>query len=154
MALSAFTEKSRPPSKETLSATLGKAHAAWIALVEAVAARVTPLDEAWGFTSKSTGWGLRLKQGERVILYVTPREGSFLVSCALGEKAVDAARAAKLPKWLLDAIDAAPKYAEGRGVRVEVRDVRRIEALAELARIKAESGARGGGGKRAGSKER
>ena len=64
---------------------------------------------------------------------MTPCEGYFLASFALGEKAVQAARGSKLPASILHVIDSAPKYAEGRGVRLKVttaRDVRSIEKLA------------------------
>jgi hypothetical protein len=90
----------------------------------------------WGFTSEVTGWGLRLKRRGRVILYMTPRKGHFLVSFALGEKAVAAAHARKLPASLLNAIEAASRYAEGRGLRLEVRQIREVSALAILAEIK------------------
>ena len=133
MALSAFDDKSRPPGEDELAATLGKARAAWDELIARVGARFSPLARDWGFTSKSTGWGLRLKHQERTILYMTPCRGRFLASFALGEKAVAAAHDAGLPAAILAAIDGARKYAEGRGVRLEVRslaDARNIEALA------------------------
>lgn len=134
MALSAFDDRSHPPTPERLATTLGKARAAWDAL------RTDPglsgLAEEWGFTSSAAGWGLRLREGKRVIVYMTPRAGRFLVSFALGEKAVAAARAAGLPAALLAAVDAAPRYAEGRGFRVEVRTAKDARAIAALAGIK------------------
>jgi hypothetical protein len=139
MALSAFSDKSRPPTDADLRSALGGAHAAWSQLIALVSERVPPITQLWGFTSKSTGWGLRLRHEERVILYMTPCEGHFLVSFALGEKAVARARAAKLPKPLLAAIDAAPRYAEGRGLRLEVRDGELLSSLTTLAEIKRES---------------
>jgi hypothetical protein len=139
MALSAFTDKSKPPSPAELRAALGKAHTVWEAFLAAAAEQVSPLKHEWGFTSASTGWGLRLKCKDRVIVYVTPGEGSFRVSFALGEKAVAAAHASKLPAALLKVIDAAPRYAEGRGVRIETRQLRQVAGLAKLARIKHES---------------
>jgi len=69
---------------------------------------------------------------------MSPREDHFLVSFALGEKAVVAARAHKLRKAVLKAIESAPRYAEGRGIRLEVRQVREVPALAILAEIKNE----------------
>lgn len=69
---------------------------------------------------------------------MTPREDHFLVSFALGEKAVAAAGTRKLPANILKAIESAPKYAEGRGVRLEVRHAREVSALATLAEIKNE----------------
>ena len=136
MSLSAFKEKSRPPSDDDLQAVLGKAYAPWCRLIELVGARIDPITEVWGFTSASTGWGLRLRHKERVILYMTPQPGQFLVSFALGEKAVAAARAARLSATILKAIAEAPRYAEGRGVRLAVTNGRQIAALASLAQIK------------------
>lgn len=136
MAISAFDDKTHRPTDEDLRSVLGTSHGAWGALIAAVSSRIPAITELWGFTSKTTGWGLRLRHGERVILYMTPQTGRFLVSFALGEKAAAAAHAAKLPKALLAALDAAPRYAEGRGLRLEVQDARLVPALATLAAIK------------------
>lgn len=139
MPLSAFTDKRHAPTDAELRAVLGKAYGVWTRLLSSVGEQVSPLNELWGFTSASTGWGLRVRCGDRVILYMTPQEGRFLASLALGEKAVEKARGVKLPAALLAAIDGAPKYAEGRGVRVEVTSARQVAGLARLARIKHES---------------
>lgn len=133
MALSAFDDPAAPPGARAVAATLGKAHAAW----KALRASAGPgLEVEWGFSSRSAGWSLRLKDGKRVLLYLTPRAGHFLGSLALGEKAVEAASRADLPPAILAAIAAAPRYAEGRGVRVDVRTVAEARALAALVAIK------------------
>lgn len=95
------------------------------------------MTEQWGFTSKSTGWGLRLKQGDRIIAYLTPRAGHFLASFVLGEKAVRAAHDGGLPAPVLALIDGSRRYAEGRGVRFEVRSDDDVRAAVDLAVIKA-----------------
>lgn len=139
MAISAFDDKAAPPTRDDLRSTLGSAHAAWTRLPALIAERIGPVTEVWKFTSASTGWGMRLLHEGRVIVYMTPQRKQFLVSFALGEKAVVAARAAKLPASVLDVIDAAPRYAEGRGVRIPVRSSRQLASLARLAQIKRES---------------
>jgi len=136
MTLSAFADKARQPTDKDLRSVLDESYTAWVRLIELVSERISPISQVWGFTSASTGWGLRLKRNDRVILYMTPRKVHFLVSFALGEKAVAAARAHKLPAAVLKAIESAPKYAEGRGVRLEVRQAREVSALATLAEIK------------------
>jgi hypothetical protein len=136
VALSAFADKAHQPTDKDLRLVLGKAFTAWVRLIELVSDRIVPISQVWGFTSVSTGWGLRLKRNDRVILYLTPREDHFLVSFALGEKAVVAARGRKLPESIMKAIESAPRYAEGRGVRIEIRQVRQVSALATLAEIK------------------
>jgi len=131
--LSVFDDKSRLPTDDDLAATLGSTFVFWNELKKLIASRFTPLSLEWGFTSKKTGWGLRLKREKRTILYMTPCEGYFMASFALGEKVVKAAHESDLSASVLEAIDSAKKYAEGKGVRLEVRsaeDVRNVEKLA------------------------
>jgi uncharacterized protein DUF3788 len=139
MAISAFDDKAAPPIDADLRSTLGAAYAAWTRLPALIAGRFGPVTDVWKFTSASTGWGMRLLHNGRVIVYMTPQRKQFLVSFSLGEKAVAAARAAKLHASVLEAIEAAPRYAEGRGVRILVRSSRQLAPLAQLAQIKCES---------------
>ena len=135
MALSVFDDKALQPTEEDLARALKGSFVFWNDLKERIASRFTPLTFEWGFTSKSTGWGLRLKHKDRIILYMTPCAGHFLASFALGEKAVQAAHKSNLPNSIMTIIDNAKKYAEGRGIRLEVssaRDVRNIEKLAAI----------------------
>ena len=67
---------------------------------------------------------------------MTPCEGQFLASFALGEKAVKAAHTSDLPTSILEAIGSAKKYAEGRGVRLEVRNAKDVTHVEKLAIIK------------------
>ena len=135
MTLSVFSDKSRLPQDTDLAATLGSTFVFWNELKRLMASKFTPLSVEWGYSSMKTGWGLRLKREKRTILYMTPREGYFMASFALGEKAVNAAHESDLPISVLKVIDGAKKYAEGRGVRLEVRsaeDVRNVEKLAVI----------------------
>jgi hypothetical protein len=136
MALSAFGDRAHEPAEQDLARTLGPADAAWQQLLACVGRAKPAPTLAWGCTSASTGWSLRLKHKERVLAYLTPKAGMFLFSLSLGEKAVRAAQEAALPAPVLAAIEAAPRYAEGRGCRFEVRDAGLAEALAQLVAIK------------------
>jgi hypothetical protein len=136
LALSAFDDKAHSPAEADLAAVLGKSYPHWNELRRLIARRFPPLDEDWGYSSKSTGWGLRLKQAKRAVLYMTPCAGHFLASFALGEKAVKAAREAGLPPTILEAIESAPRYAEGRGVRLVVKNARDVRSIEKLAMVK------------------
>jgi hypothetical protein len=136
MALSSFSDKTNPPTNAEIRSALGDAYPLWTSLLALIGERIDPITEVWGFTSASTGWGLRVVHKKRVILYMTPQQNQFLVSFALGEKAVAAARSAALSASVLKAIEAAPRYAEGRGVRIEVKSSRQLPSLATLAEIK------------------
>lgn len=138
MPLSAFEVKTHRPGDDDLRAVLGAAYGPWSRLVAAVTHAIGPITELWAFTSAKTGWGLRLRRGDRVILYMTPQHDQFLVSLVLGAKAVAAAQASRLPASVRAVIDAAPQYAEGRGVRFTVKHVRQVSSLVALARIKSD----------------
>ena len=133
MALSAFDEKARHPTNDQLRTVLGRAYRPWITLLALISERIDSAVAVWRF---STGWSLRVLHKDRVIVYLIPQQNQFLASFALGEKAVAAARAAKLSAAVLKAIDEAPRYAEGRGVRIPVRGSRHLTTLARLAQIK------------------
>lgn len=128
----------RPPDVEALANLLGRSVVVWEDLHREIGKEFGPLDEKWSFSAKTGTWLLQLKQrkGKRTILYLSPGPKQFLASFALGEKACRAAQATLLPQPILDAIDSAPRYPEGRGVRLIVRTKKDMEGARQLARIK------------------
>jgi len=131
----------RPPTDRELAATLGAAAPLWQRCLRQMRASHGPLVDEWSF-SKAFGWTLRLKQPARALVHLTPRPSHFLASFALGEKACAAAREAGIPAATLAVIDTAPKYAEGRGVRVPVRTKADLEGVLVMAAIKISTTAR------------
>lgn len=136
MALSVFDDKSKEPHVADLRSELGRSSSLWESLIGYIEAEFAPLEKTWNFAGAKWGWSLRLKQKKRTVLYMTPCRKHFLVGFALGEKAVKAAHAYPLPDSILAIIDGAPKYAEGRGVRVEVKTKKDLAAVKELAVVK------------------
>ena len=148
VALSAFSDRSHPPADDDLAATLGDAMAQWRRLVEhaGVASAVVP---TWNFASASFGWSLRLLAQGRVLAYLTPQDGAFLFGVVLGDRVAAQACEGRIPKPLRAVIEAAPKYAEGRGIRFRVHTVTDARLASKLIDLKV-GGARqppGGGGR-------
>ncbi len=136
MALSIFDDKSQEPVDADLQAALGRSARLWERLVVAVGVDYAPIVASWNFAGAKFGWSLRLKQKDRVVLYLIPQAKHFLVGVVLGEKAVQAAHDAGLPAEVVAMIDAARPYAEGRGIRWPVRAARDIEVVRTLAALK------------------
>ena len=132
MALSAFEDPAHPPSSDELRSALGSSADLWAALLQHVHSAYAPLSELWRHAGARFGWSLRLMQKERVILYLTPQHGAFLVGLVLGERAAQSAEASSLPPLALAALTAAPKYAEGRGIRLSVTSDAQLEAAQAL----------------------
>jgi hypothetical protein len=136
MALSAFDDKSSSPRAVELTKTLGRTSGLWDKLRDHLTSEYQPLFEKWTFPGQKWGWSLQLKQKKRTILYMTPRKGFFSAGFTLGERAVKAAHESDLPESVLTTIDSARKYAEGRGVRIEVKSKTDLETTKKLAAIK------------------
>ncbi len=145
MALSAFDDPALPPAPASLRKSLGDAARSWTDLVAHVAATCPPIEEAWSFSGAKYGWSLRLKRGERVLVYLTPQEGRFLAGFVLGEKAIAAATGNGLPPAVLSLLDAAPRYAEGRGIRVTVGPGDDLSTVRHLVALKVDSPPKGPG---------
>jgi hypothetical protein len=133
VALSAFDDRSRPPTARELKNVLRGTAGLWRELVAQVSQNHGPITELWNFAGAQFGWSLRLKRKDRVVVYMTPQAGHFLVGVVLGDKAVERAHEVGLPEAVFKLIDNAPRYAEGRGIRLTVAtrdDLRIVQRLA------------------------
>lgn len=79
------------------------------------------------------------KRKTRTVCYLFPGNDHFTVAFVLGAKAVEVARLSKLPKKILDVIEAARSYAEGRGFYVECARPADLKHLLTLLAIKMEN---------------
>lgn len=136
MEANAFAGRLTRPSAAALAATLGVSFTRWNELRRRLARQYAPLTEEWVCSGASHGWSLRLKQKQRAVLYLGPRRGCFLAALVLGEKAVRAASQGPLPARTRRLIALAPRYPEGRAVRVEIRSATDLEVVERLAALK------------------
>lgn len=132
MALSVFDSGRAAPKPAELAVTLGRSAPHWESLIAWSGEAHAPIREVWKDAGAKFGWSLRLVRGERVVLYLIPQAGHFLVGVVLGVAAEAAARKRGLPQPVLDLLDAAPRYAEGRGIRVPVRTRAGLAAIRVL----------------------
>ena len=77
-----------------------------------------------------------MKRKARTIVWLGPREGCFIAAFILGDKAMQAARAGKLPQRIVKIMNEAPKYPEGTGVRITLKTPKDLAAVKTLAAIK------------------
>jgi hypothetical protein len=137
MSASYFLDRSLAPDDAAVAAALGRSKRYWDELedhLRRVCGEVTPV---WKCPMAKYGWSMRLLRKKRVIFYLVPFSKSFGVTFILGERAYQAVKASKtLPRGVVDIIDRAPKYVEGRGFQVPVRHKRDLAGLKELIAIK------------------
>ena len=125
-----------PPVTRDLEDMLGRAGAMWTRLRTDLVSDFGPLAEKWSFSKTTNRWSVQLKRKQRTVVYLIPCRGHFLASFALGEKACAAAKDGGLSANVLAAIESAPRYPEGRGVRLEVRSARDVSSVTTLAAVK------------------
>ena len=134
VSLGRLDDPGEESSPESIQGLLGSSSPLWFDLVEYLADRYPPITEEWAFPGQKYGWSLRLVRRKRRIVYMTPQKEQFTVGVVLGDRAVAAANKSSLPATILEEINGARRYAEGRGVRIEVtsaEDLRAIKLLAD-----------------------
>ena len=136
MALSVFDDEAGPPDARELAGSLGKAGPLWDELVRHVSEKYPPVTEAWNHGGDKFGWSLRLKRKDRILVYMTPQLGQFLLGVVLGEPAAERAHDELLPVDVLELIDGAPRSGEGRGIRLPIRTEDDLETAMTLAALK------------------
>lgn len=137
MTTNPFVGKPAAPTSEELTSALAGAKAVWDQLLARLDQEPCANGLEWKCYSLKTGWSLRVKRKSRTIIWLSPGTGCFQVTFILGEKAMAAARQARLPQRLLDLLENAPKYPEGRVVRITLKTARNLPSIKALAAVKA-----------------
>ena len=132
---SVFTDKELVPNEETLKTALGKTYKFWQTLVNYVHSVYPETIEEWSY-SKSGGWSFRVKDKKRTIIYLLPREGFFKVALVFGQNATTEVLKSKIATDIKTELESARVYAEGRGIRIEVKDEKIENDIKELINIK------------------
>jgi hypothetical protein len=135
---SVFTDKELEPNDECLKVSLGTTYEFWQIFVDYVRSVYPKSIEEWSF-SKSGGWSFRIKDNRRAIIYLLPRDGFFKVAFVFGQKATDEVFKSRVATAIKTELESAKAYAEGRGIRIEVKDVGMINDIKNLINIKLEN---------------
>lgn len=134
-----FADKSQKPSDADLARALGAAKRRWDDFTAHAAAAAPAASPEWKFYSGKSGWVFLLRGKKRNVVYLRPLEKCFLVSFAFGEKAVQAAELSELPAEIIESVRQAPKYPEGRAVRLDVKSAAQVKVAKKLLAIKLEN---------------
>lgn len=133
----AFIGKPAQPSEAELLTALGPSADLWTKLLHWAEQDLGLTGQEWkGIIVRKYGWSLRLLYKKRNIVYLVPCDGCFRVGFIFGEKAMNIVRATRFPKAVAEIIAAAPKYPEGTGIRLTVRNTGDLASVRKLAQIK------------------
>jgi hypothetical protein len=132
-----FTEKNHQPTTTILAAALGnKQYNFWQQICDSVYQQYPKASGEWNFPGQKYGWSFRIKDKKRAIIYFLPREKKFLVAFVFGQKAVEAIMQSDIAETIKLELKAARVYAEGRGIRIEVKNKNTLKDITKLIEIK------------------
>ncbi|MBN2598498.1 MAG: DUF3788 domain-containing protein [Marinifilaceae bacterium] len=136
MDISIFTDKAVEPNIDDLKNNLDSTFDLWQQIIEIVKKKYPNPKEEWNYPGKNYGWSFRLKDKKRAIIYLLPRQGYFKAAFVFGQKAMDQVMAGDIDAAIKEDLAGAKKYAEGRGLSIEVHNAKPINNIEKLIDIK------------------
>lgn len=134
--ISVFTDKTKVPTDQELEQALGDKYLLWQKIANLTYKAYPEGKEEWNYSGKNYGWSFRIKDKRRAIIYLLPRSGFFKVGIVFGDKALADIMTSNIPEEIKNDLQAAKKYAEGRGVHIEINSEAIIPAVEKLVEIK------------------
>ncbi|HSO88863.1 MAG TPA: DUF3788 family protein [Draconibacterium sp.] len=136
METSIFMDLSKTPETVELETPLGKTFPLWMEIREFVLEKHPAAVEEWHIAVKKYGWGFRIKDKKRAIIYLSPREGFFHVAMVFGQKATDQILNSDISAKIKEELMISKVYMEGRVIRLEIHDNTFINDIKKLVEIK------------------
>ena len=90
--------------------------------------------EEWKYYGPKSGWTLKTLRKKRNLFFFTPHQGYFRIAFVFGDRAVAEILISDLPKAMIEEVKNAKKYAEGRGIRIDVKTRRDVNLSKNLSR--------------------
>ena len=134
--ISIFTNKELTPTERDLADNLGSTYQIWKQINKLVLQKEPFAKGEWNYPGKKYGWSFRIKDKKRAIIYLLPRDRYFKVAFVFGDKAVTEIIQSNIPDDIKEKITSAKKYAEGRGIRIEVKNDSILPDVEKLIDIK------------------
>jgi hypothetical protein len=124
------------PDNQMLANTLGASYKLWEKIKTSLTSNYGELNEDWKFYGQKIGWTLKLLYKKRNLFFLTPYESYFQIAFVFGDKSVAIIEKSDLPENIIDEIKNARKYAEGRGLRIPVKNQNDVKIVLKLTEIK------------------
>ncbi|MBE0639806.1 MAG: DUF3788 domain-containing protein [Bacteroidales bacterium] len=137
--ISIFRDKAIEPTEKDVMEKLGASYLWWKKIREFVMACYPAGATEWKYPGQKYGWNYRIRDKKRVIIYLLPRDNCFKVALVFGQKATDLVLGSEISAEIRDQLAKATKYAEGRGIRIDVKDEMTIADINKLILIKLEN---------------
>lgn len=136
MDTSIFHEKEKQPEEKDLIKALGNSYDLWHAIVNLAYEKYPKAVSEWNYPGQKFGWSFRVKDKKRAIIYLLPRDQKFMVAFNFGQKAYEKIMESNISEEIKQSLESAKVYAEGRGIRMEVKNLKVLEDISQLIEFK------------------
>jgi hypothetical protein len=136
MPASIYTEKLVEPDDKMLIYDLAETKIHFDKIAEFIESEYGAFRPEWKFYNQKSGWILKMFSKNRNVLFIVPCNKYFCVAFTFGDKASDLIFNSKLPDSIKKELFEAKKYAEGRTIRIDVRNKTDLDNILEMIRIK------------------
>lgn len=124
------------PTREHLEMLMGEAFTLREELYAYLSESVGTVEVEWKFYSKKSGWTSKTLLGNRNLFFLSPMEGTFMVTFIFGDRAAEAVLKGAFPDHVKQSVESARKYAEGRGISLEIQNRDDLKIVRNLIDIK------------------
>ena len=131
-----FLDKNVKPDEEALSEVLGKTYDYWLEIKNHINKTYGETIEEWKFYSKESGWTLKTLLEKRNLFFFKPYKKYFSITFVFGDKAVAAIEKTVINEEIKESLRIAKKYAEGRGLNLNVKSKKYLPDIKKLIAIK------------------
>lgn len=129
MSIGFFTDKLNPPGQEDIRSILGDSLSAWDEMLTTIRDSYRPQEDFKFLYGKNYGWAVRFRLKGKLLTSLYPAEGHFRVQVILSLGEVETVQNRGMGPSILQAIDEATPYPEGRWLfirasnRTEIPDI-------------------------------
>jgi hypothetical protein len=131
---SIFKDNNKMPDNTELEKALGSTYQLWQIIRDYVLLKYPNGTESWDCSKY--GWNYRIKDKKRAILYLLPRDKFFKAAFVFGQKATDKILQSQISAAIRKELESTRVYAEGRGIRIDIKDSSLMNDIKELIDIK------------------
>jgi Protein of unknown function (DUF3788) len=136
MSANVFIDKLAKPDDQALVSALGKTYPLWAEIEKHIATTLGESVQEWKYYGLKSGWTMKTLYKKRNLFFFTAYKGYFRIAFVFGDRAVAEIVSSDLPKAVIEEITNAKKYAEGRGIRIDVKTRRDVESVKKLIAFK------------------
>ncbi len=136
MDISIFIDKTNKPDQKDLIKALGKTYKLWEDIIKLVNLKYPNAISEWNFPGQKYGWSFKIKDKKRAIIYLLPRDKQFMAAFNFGQKDFEKIMDSNISEVIKHSLESAKVYAEGRGIRIEVKNQNPLKDISQLIDIK------------------